>query len=237
LSKQSHLLGGFNLCHFTPVVDNKRQTLEVAEESVALGFWHGAGGCAEEGVGREEGKEDTDQVKKKGGTHEEFSHSKITDFEIPVPPRISTPYLSGGHPCNHACHFLVLLSQAVFSSPPVPRHKILSIDYLDVVAIMPHSYMFNKDTKVHSISFNLKVDRQPEEDWLYRFNDGWGNFNILSVRTGDTYAYSIKLNEINKNKYSVFKSCSTRIRDGQWLAFNTVKILPYTDQHQYCECT
>lgn len=102
---------------------------------------------------------------------------------------------------------------------------------------MPHSYMFNKDTKVHSISFGLKVDRQPEEEWLYRFNDGWGNFSILSVRTGDTYVYSIKINETNENKYSVFESCSIRVRDGQWLAFNAVKILPYTDQYQYRACT
>lgn len=72
---------------------------------------------------------------------------------------------------------------------PSPDTKF-SIDYLDIVAITTHSSMFNIDTKVHSFSFSLKVDHQHEEDWFYRFNDGWGNFSILSVRTGDTYVYS-----------------------------------------------
>jgi hypothetical protein len=101
---------------------------------------------------------------------------------------------------------------------------------------MADTYHFNKETGVHSLKFDLEMEaNQARGAFSYIFDDGWGRLHIYAVRTGDTFVFSIKLDKDDEKDYSVFKGCSVRIRDGQWLSYNTIKIWHNAVDTQYRE--
>ncbi|KAF9301598.1 hypothetical protein BGZ74_006509 [Mortierella antarctica] len=98
---------------------------------------------------------------------------------------------------------------------------------------MPATYTFNEKTGVHRLRFGISwPDDYSQASTYYGYNR-WEKFSIHGVKSGDTYGYTIKLDEDSDAKYRVFKSCSVSVIDGKWLAYNAIKILPNVVDQQF----